>query len=145
MHVISQSVSLCPQVADVAVPLTCNKIKVMFGTLSFDNSRFTNKLCFVYFFHIFYLFVFTVLVCFFSISQSKYICFVFCFYFFFTLQWKKMFQKPQEVLTYSPKYSVSTRGQIMNIAKLSLHHTSKIGVRAGGAEDWSENGLVLDV
>lgn len=94
MHVISQSVSLCPQVADVSVPLTCNKIKVMFGTLSFDNSRFTNKLCFVYFFHIFYLLVFTVLVRFFSISQSKYICFVFCFYFFSLCNGKKMFQKP---------------------------------------------------
>lgn len=56
-----------------------------------------------------------------------------------------MFQKPQEVLTYSPKYSVSTRGQIMNVAKLSMHHTSKRGVRAGGAEDWSENSLVLAI
>lgn len=98
MHVISRSLSLCPQVADVAVPLTCNKIKVMFGTLPFDNSRFTNKLCFVYFFHIFYLFVFTVLVHFFPSAKASIFVLYFAFIFFSLCNGKKCFRSHRRCL-----------------------------------------------
>lgn len=66
----------------MAVPSTCNKKMVMFRSLPFDNSRFTHKLCFVYFFHIFYLLVFTVLVHFFPSAKANIFVVYFVFIFF---------------------------------------------------------------